>query len=371
MKRSCRKFIFPLDLNRIAHDVASRGIDIAPTRLTWESLAQCCATIEGENGRDAFHLMAAVWPDYSRHDSELCYNRALRQTGKAVSIGYLAWALKQHGININHRRYRKAGAVKIVTNTKQKHKTMKKIPNNTMLKTLANQRPLMGLNPLTDLLLRVFPQSRVVTSVQRYYIGFNAFNTHKTGEALIYWQVDASKTIVNAKKMYYKSNGHRDKKMPPAVMYPDNPQCLFGLHLLADTSPDMPVAIVESEKSALIMSIVRPEFLWMACGSLNNFNEKFLEPLRHRMIIGFPDVDIKRDKQSGDSASCALWKKTAKQMRLKGWRIIIDSQLENTVNSAQRMEKIDIADIALDKAKEKLVARLTRTRGQNGQNEPT
>ena len=57
----------------------------------------------------AFHRIAAVWPDYSRHDSEMCYNRALRQTGKQISLGYLANALKRHGININHGRYRKAG----------------------------------------------------------------------------------------------------------------------------------------------------------------------------------------------------------------------------------------------------------------------
>ena len=109
MKPSCRKAFHPVDLDRIARDVARRRIDIAPTRLTWELLARCCATMAGENGRDAFHLMAAVWPDYSRHDSQLCYNRALRQTGKQISLGYLATALKRHGININHGRYRKAG----------------------------------------------------------------------------------------------------------------------------------------------------------------------------------------------------------------------------------------------------------------------
>ena len=78
MKPSSRRSRHPIDLDRIASDVAGRGIDIAPTRLAWELLARCCATAAGEQGRDAFHKMAAVWPDYSRHDSELCYNRALR-----------------------------------------------------------------------------------------------------------------------------------------------------------------------------------------------------------------------------------------------------------------------------------------------------
>ncbi len=362
MKPSCRRYYHPVNLDRIASDVASRGIDIAPTRMTWELLARCLATAAGEQGREAFHVMAAVWPDYSRHDSELCYSRAVRQTGKAVSLGYLASVLKPHGIDINHPRYRKAGKAIIIKTMKQQTKTMKKIRFNTMLKTLPNKRPLTGLNQLTDLLLRVFPQSRVIAAVERYFIGFNAFNTSALGDALIYWQVDEHKRIVNAKRIHYKCDGHRDKKMPPLVMYPDNPQCLFGLHLLKDADPDKPIAIVESEKSALIMSMVMPEYLWMACGSLNNFNEKFLEPLRGRMIFGFPDVDIKRDKGTGVSVSCALWRKTAKQLRLQGWRIIVDENLEKTVNASQRMAKIDIADITLEKAMKQQLKRLTRAR---------
>ena len=360
MKPSCRRYNHPVDLDRIASDVASHGIDIAPTRMTWELLARCLATAAGEKGRDAFHVMAAVWPDYSRHDSELCYSRAVKQTGKAVSLGYLVSVLKPHGIDINHPRYRKEGKAIIIKTMKQQTKTMKKIRFNTMLKTLPNKRPLTGLNQLTDLLLRVFPQSRVIAAVERYFIGFNAFNTSAPGDALIYWQVDERKRIVNAKRIHYKCDGHRDKKMPPLVMYPDNPQCLFGLHLLKDVAPDKPIAIVESEKSALIMSMVMPEYLWMACGSLNNFNEKFLEPLRGRLIIGFPDVDIKRDKATGESVSCAMWRETAKQLRLQGWRIIVDNHLEITVNTSQRIDKIDIADIALDKAMKQQLKRLSK-----------
>ena len=191
-------------------------------------------------------------------------------------------------------------------------------------------------------------------------IGFNSFNTGRLGDALIYWQVDDKRNIVNAKKIYYLFDGHRDKKIPPLVMYPDNPQCLFGLHLLTEADPDQPIAIVESEKSALIMSLVKPDYLWMACGSLNNFNENFLKPLKGRMIIGFPDVDIKRDKAKGVSVSCALWRDTAKQLRLKGWRIIIDTTLEQTATTPQRMDKIDVADIALENEKNKAIERLKK-----------
>lgn len=123
MRPSCPKYYCPVDIDRIAHVVVKRGIDIAPTRLTWENLARSLAAYAGEEGRDAFHLMAAVWPDYSRHDSEMCYNRALRQTGKQISLGYLANALKRHGININHGRYRKAGPPQLFKKTNKKQKT--------------------------------------------------------------------------------------------------------------------------------------------------------------------------------------------------------------------------------------------------------
>ena len=119
MRPSCPKYYCPVDIDHIARDVVKRGIDIAPTRLSWENLARCLAGYAGEKGREAFHLMAAVWPDYSRHDSEMCYNRALRQTGKQISLGYLATALKRHGININHGHYRKAGPPQLFKTKKQ------------------------------------------------------------------------------------------------------------------------------------------------------------------------------------------------------------------------------------------------------------
>ena len=358
MKPSYRKS-HPIDLDRIASDVAARGIDIAPTRLAWELLARCCATAAGEQGRDAFHKMAAVWPDYSRHDSQLCYNRALRQTGRAVSLGYLARVLKPHGIDINSPCCSKwSHQVK-----KQKNQTtMKKIPFNTMLKTLPCGRAILGRNQLTDLLLRIFPQHSVMSAVQRYKIGLNSFNTGAMGDALIFWQIDEKNHIVNAKRIHYRCDGHRDKKVPPIVMYPGNPQCLFGLHLLTDADPDQPVAIVESEKSALIMSLVKPDYLWMACGSLNNFNENFLKPLQGRNIVAFPDVDINREKGTTLSISYALWQKTAKQLSRDGWHVIVDNTLEETVNTSQRMDKFDVADIAINNAIQQHYKSLLRVR---------
>ena len=196
--------------------------------------------------------------------------------------------------------------------------------------------------------------------MQRYKIGLNSFNTGAMGDALIFWQIDEKNHIVNAKRIHYRFDGHRDKKVPPIVMYPGNPQCLFGLHLLTDAHPDQTVAIVESEKSALIMSLIKPGYLWMACGSLNNFNENFLKPLQGRKIVAFPDVDINREKGTTLSISYALWQKIARQLSNNGWHVIVDNTLEESVNTSQRMDKIDVADIAISSAIKQHVERLKR-----------
>ena len=366
--RSDRHIYYPVDLDLLAADLERRAIDIAPTRMTWMKLAQCIARLEGEKGREIFHRIAAVWPDYSRHDSELCYNRALRQQGAATGINYLAKACRRHGINLMAPRYRKQGKPVIIDNNRQPEQqqttntstmeTVKPIIQEVMDVTLPNGRNILGRCPLTDLLLRIFPREQVLNAVKDYLVGFESFDTHSRDGSVLFWQVDHLGIIHNAKRIYYKAGGHRDKKVPPCIIWAHRPQCLYGLHRYNQESRHKPVAIVESEKSALIMSIVKPEYLWMACGSLNNFNERFLEPIREASIIAYPDVDYQRDSQSGKSISFALWLRTARQLNRQGWDIEVSSLLEDTATTPQRLDKIDIADLAIADATEKFVERL-------------
>jgi hypothetical protein len=51
-----------------------------------------------------------------------------------------------------------------------------------------------------------------------------------------------------------------------------------------------PIALVESEKSAIIASIAFPEFIWMATGGLLNLKFDLLKPLAHRRVILCPDA---------------------------------------------------------------------------------
>lgn len=64
--------------------------------------------------------------------------------------------------------------------------------------------------------------------------------------------------------------------------------CLFGLHQITERNENT-VHIVESEKTAFIMTIVRPEFIWLASGGLTALNKRKLEPLKDLKIILHPD----------------------------------------------------------------------------------
>lgn len=361
------KYYYPIDLDVLAADLEKRGIDIAPTRITWLNLARCIATHAGEQGREAFHRIAAVWPDYSRHDSELCYNRALRQTGRPLSIQYLVKACSRHGINLLSERYRGEGepvAINDQPQPKQKNqttmKTVKPIKQEMMDVTLPAGRDILGLCPLTDQLLNLFPRDLVLKAIDEYHVGFEYFDTGRLDRSVLYWQVNEDGDILNAKRICYKAGGHRDKQVPPMLIWARKPQCLYGLHRYTRENRHMPVAIVESEKSALIMSIAKPEYLWMATGSLNNFNEHFLLPVKEAAITAFADTDYPSQKGVFKSSSFTLWERAAQQMNRDGWNIKMSNALEDTATIPQRMDKIDIADVIIDKAIKQHVERLKK-----------
>jgi hypothetical protein len=78
----------------------------------------------------------------------------------------------------------------------------------------------------------------------------------------------------------------------PKLLLPDNwelTQCLFGEHLLKQY-PFKNVAIVESEKTAVICSFFWTEYIWVATGGKSQLNNK-LQVLKGSKIVAFPAVD--------------------------------------------------------------------------------
>jgi hypothetical protein len=166
--------------------------------------------------------------------------------------------------------------------------------------------------------------------------------------ATAYWQLDTKGRPRQCKVMLYDPDtGRRVKAAEQTyIAYlgkrlagkpdPNLMQCLFGTHLLAHR-PGCPVAIVESEKTALFCAWYFPQYVWLATGGKAGcrWNERAVfEPLKGRTIVLFPDVDATAD-----------WKKRATQLAaMVPCRINVSEYLENRATPEQLAAGLDLWD---------------------------
>jgi hypothetical protein len=111
-------------------------------------------------------------------------------------------------------------------------------------------------------------------------------------------------------------------------------KCLFGEHLINE-EPRKPIALVESEKSAIIASLFFPHFIWLATGGLGNLTFEKLKPLTSRKIVLFPDL-----------GALKLWQEKAKYLG-QWYDITISDYLELNATEDEKANKYDIADYLL------------------------
>ncbi|MBR4899093.1 MAG: hypothetical protein IKZ48_09935 [Prevotella sp.] len=172
---------------------------------------------------------------------------------------------------------------------------------------------------------------------------------------VIFWQIDEHDMLHDGKIMYYRPDCHRDHDRKPTwVNYllkrngqlPEDfksEHCLFGLHLLSEKcrvkSEKFATAVVESEKTAIIMSEVKPEYIWLATGGKTELNVAKLRPLAGRKVILFPDTD-----ETGDTYR--EWYDVAEAASdVFGHPFTVSSILEQRATKAQKAAKIDIVDM--------------------------
>lgn len=182
--------------------------------------------------------------------------------------------------------------------------------------------PSLLFNHLYQFIKKNFGDDKVDRVIAKYRL-----ETHTKDDfegAAIFYQFDEGDQCRAFKVIQYDENGHRitgDKRTPKnekdlfyqkPLMGKGN-YCLFGRHLL--NKPDAqgkPICIVESEKTAIIASIVYPEAVWMAAGSCYYlYNNKIKDFVNGRKIILFPDVDVKYEPLDIDEETgkirCINW----------------------------------------------------------------
>lgn len=145
---------------------------------------------------------------------------------------------------------------------------------------------------------------------------FELYNvTTMYGDWCVFWQVAKDGTIRAGKAIRYVS-GHRDKTQTPPVkwLHKDKAlksfytgealeQCFFGEHLLTEGCK---VAVVESEKTALLMSAIRGDYVWLAAGGSCNLQN----PTKNKVLDGY-DVTV-----FPDNGMFVKWRQIALP---KGW----------------------------------------------------
>jgi len=117
--------------------------------------------------------------------------------------------------------------------------------------------------------------------------------------SVVFWYLDIDQNVCSGKIMQYNpANGKRVKEPKPLVTWVHKmlgikdftlKVCLFGEYLLPKY-PNKKVGIVESEKTAILASLVFPKTLWIASGSLSYLTYKRCQVLKNRDVTLYPDV---------------------------------------------------------------------------------
>ena len=164
--------------------------------------------------------------------------------------------------------------------------------------------------------------------------------------AVVFWQVDIMGRIRTGKIMLYDAETCKRIKKPydhinwvhSVLKLKDYnlKQCLYGEHLLSENKTST-VAIVESEKTAIIASAYLPQFTWLACGGLSNLTPERCAVLKDRTVILYPD------------AGCfEKWDAKAKELS-KFCTCKASNIIEQSATETEKMQGLDLADFLINK----------------------
>lgn len=193
------------------------------------------------------------------------------------------------------------------------------------------------VNNFIKYLFTFFPIEIVKVLISKYLIGTSK---HWEGST-VFWQADTHGKIKTGKIMLYNpTTGKRIKEPYNHITWVHSAlklkdynlkQCMFGEHLL-NINKAAPIAIVESEKTAIIASAYLPDFVWLACGSLSNLSDEKCKVLKGRKVILYPDLN-----------GFNKWSEKAKL--LSGiTNFEVSDLLEQNATDTEKQQGLDLAD---------------------------
>ncbi|RYU94345.1 DUF6371 domain-containing protein [Emticicia agri] len=198
-------------------------------------------------------------------------------------------------------------------------------------------------NNFISFLIKDLGEQKTSRLIDKYFVG-----TSKRWEgATVFWQIDIEGKIRTGKVILYNPDSGKRIKAPESYItwvhkllnleeYNLN-QCLFGEHLLKGNSAK-PLAIVESEKTAIIASAYFEEFIWLATGGISSLTPEKCIALKNRNVVLYPD-----------SNGFEKWEQKAKILRKElNCKIQISDLLERKIPAEFRNEGYDLADFLIN-----------------------
>jgi len=221
-------------------------------------------------------------------------------------------------------------------------KPVEYLPFDLMSKSVINHNK-CDLFPFLETLFRKPIASELCLD---YLIG-----TTKDGYS-VFWQVDITGKVRQAKVMQYDSKTGKRNKETGALFIGKKiinnldanlQQCFFGEVLLSfPENLNKPIAIVESEKTAMIASVYFPQFVWIATGGKHGAKwteQNVCKVLKGRNVILFPDL-----------GAFETWKNKGLLMAATaGCKVVVSDILQKTVTDSEKKEGYDLADYLLAK----------------------
>jgi predicted RNA-binding Zn-ribbon protein involved in translation (DUF1610 family) len=233
-------------------------------------------------------------------------------------------------------------------NIKKTGVVKKRLPRQIVHQTLRKYEQ----NHFAQFLMSLFHKELAFSLMKKYQIG----TAQVWPGANIFWQIDEKGEVRTGKVMLYDSQTGKRVKQPQrkidwvhAILLRKKhkpnflsdikgksisfelEQCFFGLHLLREDIKE--IAIVESEKTAILMSVLMPKYLWLASGGLSNLKPSSFIALQSKNVTLFPDVDCYEK-----------WFIKAETLRDSGYQIEVSDFLEKHATKKDRANGLDLAD---------------------------
>lgn len=90
------------DIDRVVQEIETNGVDIVPDYGMWVNVGFAIANGLGEQGRDFFHRVSRLHPDYDPVNADRQFTHCLNGRGSGVTIASFFHYVTQAGIKLHH-----------------------------------------------------------------------------------------------------------------------------------------------------------------------------------------------------------------------------------------------------------------------------